>query len=267
MLSPSRHPLTPWLLLLLGVVVVGGVRAARGGLPSHPHAESIERGLARAERAADTRPLLLVLGDSRLHHALPSGPELEVAWGESPPRVARITAAGLSLASLGPYLDRVLELEPRWVAVQAETVLPADRDRSSRLTRLRRRLLAPRIRGPQRTEQHLDKVRGRWEGASFTVRDEDRLAAAEGLARLAGTPLVVLVLPRSPTEQALTGATWMSEQQREVQALLSGPDQVLSLLQVPGLSDEHFHDYVHMNPAGRALTVPVVLSILRDPVD
>jgi hypothetical protein len=252
------------VLVLVGALGLGAWQQVGGQGVQHPHAEAIDRSLDLAEEGADARPLLLLIGDSRLHHAIPPPAVLERAWGTSSPRIARITAAGLSLKNLAPARDRVLGLDPDWVVIQSEALVPSGRERGSSFARLRRRLLAPRIGGPERTKVHLDKVQTRWAEPEPAPNDAAIAASRDWLASLSDTPVLVLEFPRSPTELTLVAPDWGPSQRRRAEALLSAPDHRYAVVVIPGLRDDAFHDYVHLSEAGRALALKPSLAVLRD---
>ncbi len=259
----SRHPLTPWGLVLVMVLGFWGIRARGPQGVRHPHAEAISRSLEAAEQRQDDRPLLLFIGDSRLHHWLPPADALEQAWGADAPRTARVTAAGLSLQTLAPMQARVLALAPSWVVIQLDALVPSGRDRGAAFSRLRRRLLAPRIAGPERTDLHREKLEGRWAQGEPGAPAAALAASEEFLRALGETTVRVLTLPRSPAELALADRDWLQAQRDQAGAMLTGPNQALIRAQAPADGDAAFHDHVHLSETGRAGSLPATLELLR----
>lgn len=227
--------------------------------PAHIESEAMPRAterwvmaaLADAERRYDgARPLVVVMGDSRLRSALadvkdesPTGFFEAMTLGGAEVDALILTEAAVRVfRRVHPLMSRILALSPARLVIQDTMFVP-----NSRYLRAGKQRLHTRGQGGPR-----GRAEAQWTGETLPAPGEDLEVAAYWLqqARRGGAETVVVELAPSALVHQLAPAGYFAAREALITPLLRGPrDRFLRL--VDQLPDALYSDFRHFNDDGR----------------
>jgi hypothetical protein len=269
----------PWVVVFV-VVLVGVILAP--SLPTGRKAEAkerigseehplIESTLDRLEAERDrSRPLVLLFGNSILHHAWYGieavADERCEALALAPcPQIDRIVLSAARLQDFARYVPRIVALEPDVLIVQGSVVLsrPKETDRGHRNPEAMRRGPRP---GTERTAEDYERIRKQWAPVTFDPELRDLGTLRRLHDSLPDTRIMMLQIPRSPTMLELMPKGYRRQFLETLAAFSESREiPILSVGDDSDWEDDLYYDFVHFNRRGhrRIAQSGVVDELLR----
>lgn len=258
------HTLVPWAFV---AALVAAWPTLPNGIPGkkdrleHAPRPIIEAQLDEVyeERLDEPRrPLVLLVGDSRLNHGLRGLEDLTVkdrcvALEISPcPLVRRILVPAARMSDFAPHVAGIVKLKPRALLIQADLALnrpdPTDRE----VINPDRMRTLPRP-GVERTDADLANLKYRWGRTSYDPEERDLAVLRrihDGVVDRKHA-LHLFTLPRSPTVRAVQPVGYADAFRADLRRISKDNKlRVHHLGDEVAWTDEDFFDFVHMNAQG-----------------
>jgi len=259
----NGQPQLPWILALplTGVLAAWANQhralddpAQEPDIPHRLRLPQIEDQIEGLLGSGGEEPLVLVLGDSRLHYGTRSDEALTEALASRPDswlagaRVARLTSPALNALRLTPYREAIMSLDPVALVVASQVLVPSpfrlDCPPEDFAARLR-----PKLK-PKSDDVAQRRLQRRWQDREFRTDPAHAYAAAELLAS-STAPVAVIAPARSPSEVALMGPAYLEDERAAVEALAATYPHVTTAEIPVAFADDAYHDYTHLSDSAR----------------